>query len=623
MNLTKTELEEKIRAANQAYWVDNDPQISDQEYDELVEELRKIDPENELVDGFFIPTSNLKKKVIHKKPMLSLKKAYSLEEVKAWAKGLGIKNPKLLLQPKYDGMSGKWEDKVLSSRGSGTVGEDYTDKLPIVTFLGGKKTDDKIIGEIVITDEDWKWMQEHDVKGKSGKPFKNQRNAIAGIIGTDDAAKIYKDVNAKMRKEGHALITFVKYGVHSWETTLDKIDEVWGETVEKIKNLGYPIDGIVIKLADEEYAESLGATDHYPRGAIAFKFSNKAVWSKLIGIQWTMGKQQIAAIGNIEAVDISGTTVKNVKLQLTAPKSSAVTTYLLDGSLQIGDEVLVEKAGDIIPHIAASKPGKHRIKVALTQCPFCNGPLEITETSVICTNPHCRRKEIEKLMFAMVTLGFKGVGEKYAELLHDVLNVKTVDDLLSVSEMQLRKHSGFGNKMVDVFMEEQAKAKDAGFQKILVAMDLPSIGKNVAKLLEENFEKMDIISCNFTKNDLLKVHGIGNIAAEEIIEGLQDRHDEVMTTVLKYVKNLTEDINAPKNDEEWPDICFTGKMSRPRSEMEQLARDNNMIAMGDVTSKTKFLVCADPSSNSGKMKKARKLGCKVISEAEFFEMIKK
>jgi len=617
--VNKEELEQRIRDANKAYWIDGDPQITDQEYDQLVEALRKIDPQNELITKI-ADVPNIKNKVIHKKPMLSLAKAYSLEEVmKFCGKTSRTKDEIWLIQPKYDGLSGKWEDGVLSSRGTGTVGENYTDRLPIITFIGGSPDEEDMLGEIVITDEDWKWMQSHGVKGKSRNVFKNQRNAVAGIIGTDDAAKIYKDVDEQMENEGYSLITFVRYGTHSWEMKLTDIEKNWNNVVKKIEQLGFPIDGVVIKLKDEKYAESLGATDHHPRGAIAFKFTNQSKWSKLIGIQWTMGKQQLACIGQIDPVDISGTTVQNVKLQLTAPKSSDVTTYLMDGSLQIGDEVLIERCGDIIPHVKESRPGKTRTRIELNECPFCGGKLKFNESSIECTNPNCRRKEVEKLIFAMITLDFKGVGGKYAELLHDILGIKTVKDLLTIDEESLRSHREFGDKMVDIFMKEQAKAKEAGFQKILVAMDVQGIGKNVAKLLDENFSREDIVNCNITKAQMLAINGIGQVAAEETLKGLKERADEIKWAYETFGKEETTP-EAPTNGE-WIDVCFTGKMSRTRSEMEALANAHGMIAMSDVSTHTKFLVCADPSSNSGKMKKARKMGIKVISEAEFFKLI--
>ena len=434
--MTKIELENAIRHHNDLYWNGKATEISDVEYDELVEELRLIDPENELITEIVSENSNTEKLIKHSKPMLSLDKIYSKENLVKWVKK-NSRNGKeeILIQPKYDGMSGFLENGTLSSRGNGEYGQDYTDKLKLIEFDTDKRIDVKttsLLGEIVISNNDFNTIYKN-IKAKSGIPFKNQRNGIAGILGTDDT-DFYYNQGAK--------ITFVDYDKNSWNTTCENFEKDWDSICEQIVATSkYPLDGIVIKIADKEYAESLGYTSHHPKSQVAFKFTNQTAISKLIDIEWSMGKKVLSAIGIIEPVEISGITIKRVKLPLTRPVNTGITTCLIDGSLQIGDTVVIERAGDIIPHMISSTPGTNRTKVELTNCPFCGSKLIINDTSIQCSDTEngCIETYIQELQSSIITLGFKNVGESYIRtLMTDTnINVRTIADLFELTPNML------------------------------------------------------------------------------------------------------------------------------------------------------------------------------------------
>ena len=503
--------------------------------------------------------------------------------------------------PKYDGLSGKFENGVLSSRGDGIYGQDYTDRLPLIKWLVKSKKK-SLLGEMLITNDDFKNFK--NVKSKSGIEFKNQRNAAAGIIGCDDV-KFYLDQNVKL--------TFIDYDYISYELSYQNFNRAnWEDVIEKIQKLPYPMDGIVIKLKDENYFNELGFTEHSPRGSIAFKYSNPCNWTKLIGVTWTMGKEQLACVGQVEPIEINGSTIRNVKLQITKPLSNDVP-YILNNSIGIMDKVLIERAGDIIPHVVKALPGVDRIQISIPDCPFCKSKLKVNSSSVICENPNCPEKLIQQLYFSMITLGFKNVGEVYARTLFEKLNIRDVYDLMTVEKEQLKLDKSFGNKMVDIFMNEQEAAKKVSFTKFLTAMKIPKLGSNVAKLLEKNYSKEDILNANFSYEKLISINGIGPIVARSIIENINSVHLKKCASLFEFSNE--EDVN----NENQIEICFTGKMEYSRSEMENIARKNNMIPVSSVGKNTKILVCADPNSNSSKMKNARKLGCKIISDKEFLK----
>lgn len=617
MNMTIEQLEKVIAHHNDLYWNNKPLEVSDVEYDALVEQLRKLDPNNKLLNVIGNQDVNPNQKLIkHDKPMLSLGKVYSFGDLYNWITKVSRSEDEVfLIQPKYDGMSGLLENGKLSSRGDGIYGQDYTDKLQLIEFdLPKGKTinvsKDYLLGEIVIRNSDFKSKQ---IKNKNGEFFKTQRNGIAGIIGTDDV-QFYK-------KQG-AVIAMVDYDLISYRCSKKQFSAMvgnnkWNDLVEKIVNtVNYPLDGIVVKLADKKYSESLGCTAHHPRGQIAFKFTNQSKQSKLIGVEWGMGKEQLSAIGLIEPIELSGVTIKRVKLQLTEPKNTDVKTCLINKSLQIGDIVVVERAGDIIPHVTDSFPGAHRTPVIIRNCPFCGHRLEINKTSVKCVNENCKERVIQNLYNSIVALQFKNVGDKFVRLIVDKFGVDNLYDLLTVKLDQM-DDSVFGVKTKENFINEIKKAtKEGGADKInfLTALNIPGIGKSVSKILVDNFKWNDIINNNINYTKLCGINGIGYIIADTIEKYFNKNRDLVIKLNSLFVFD-EDNQNNTLNDS--PTVCFTGKMEMKRSDMMKLARLRGLCPVETVDKNLDILVCADPNSGSSKLQKAAKYGIRIISEEDF------
>ena len=608
------ELENQIKHHNDLYWNQKELEISDIEYDKLVRELEELDPENDLIKSFGSKDVSSDEKLIkHSKPMLSLAKIYGKEELVKWVKKVSrTSKEQFLIQPKYDGMSGLLENGTLSSRGDGIYGQDYTEKLKLIEFDSVNPVDiknDTLLGEIIIRNSDFKNIYSK-IRSKAGIPFKNQRNGIAGILGTDDV-DFYYNQGAK--------ITFVDYNSRSWYVTCKDFDKEWDSIVKSIQEyVDYPLDGIVIKLDDSEYAESLGYTTHHPRGQVAFKFTNQKATSKLIGIEWGMGKKQISAIGLIEPVEISGTTIKRVKLQLTKPKSTSVETCLIDGSLQIGDDIVVERAGDIIPHILSSTPGENRQLVKIDSCPFCGGKIKITDSSISCMNSNCIEQRIQELYCSIVTLGFKNVGEAYIRsIVNDTsLDVRHISDLFELTPNDLKLQE-YGTRKKEIFFEEVAKAKaKATKEQFLASLNFDNVGSTVSKIIVENFKWNDIINNTIDYSKLSNLEGIGPI----IYKSIESNFKKNNSLMVKYNQsfNFQDEVeNFKSENSNGETICFTGKMTYKRSEMEAIAKELGYVPMDHVDKKLSILVCADPNSGSSKLEKAKKNGTKIISESEF------
>ena len=285
--LTEQQLVELITYHNQKYWAEGEPEISDDDYDRLVRALTAINPVHPLLSRIEAPIVAGSGKIVHQTPMLSLDKAYSLEEVIAWAKKFA-RSPQeaLIVQPKYDGISALWSDGILATRGDGETGENITDKTPLIELeapgvvapLDGWTGTAR--GEIVIRDDDFRTLYS-TIRNRNGKIYKNSRNAVAGIMGLKDIREM---------QQQHAKLTLVEYRLFSWNTRLDRIADDWQFILEKAEALPYPMDGLVIKIADDAYSASLGNTAHHPRGQIAFKFSGVRRDSKLLAVEWSFGR---------------------------------------------------------------------------------------------------------------------------------------------------------------------------------------------------------------------------------------------------------------------------------------------------------------------------------------------
>lgn len=601
------ELEKAIEHHNRLYWVENSPEISDIEYDKLVEELRNLDPNNSLLG--IIGTQKISgNKVIHRKPMLSLDKIYKFEELFRWVKGKS-RSPEevFLIQPKYDGISAKYEYGILSSRGNGIEGNDYTSRLPLIDFdmppekkKENHNSDRKyLLGEIVIKNDDFANFKKY--KTKSGNPFKNSRNAVAGIMGCDDVT-FYSSQGLK--------VTFVDYDLISYEVPAKDFEICWNEVFERIKFLGYPMDGIVVKVKDPKYSESLGYTEHHPKSQVAFKFSNQTRVSKIVDIEISQGKENLSAIAIVKPVEFDGVTVQRVKIPVTKPVDRDLPC-IIEGGIAIGDTIEIERSGDVIPNVVNISSGKNRKVFKLEKCPFCGSALVINDTNVRCENENCFDKKLNKLMFSLECIGFLGIGKVFLREVMRHTGIEDIGQFMELSEMEIADSGiGCGNAHNIFYEKERCRKNKRG--SVLTALNVPSLGNSVSKLLLERFSVDEILN-DLTYEKLIAIKGIGEVMAREICGGIAANRKR-----LKEIVSIFDFEEETKRPETKGTICFTGKMDKPRSEMEAIAKEKGFAPVDSVSKNLSMLVVGEKAGS--KLKKAQKLGIKVISEQEFIEL---
>ena len=597
------ELEALIRYHNRRYWELNEPEIEDARYDELVRRLAELAPGHELLKEILSPAVESSGKVRHKEPMLSLDKAYSLDEVLSWAaKFRRTPGEELLVEPKYDGISVNYDGRVLSTRGDGEVGEDVSDKIPLVELEApGYRgpLDRPARGELVIRDDDFRELYSN-IRKKDGGTYKNSRNAVAGIMGL-------KDITPMLVQ--HAKLTLADYGLVSFRVRADELAEKWEGLKEHLARLPYPQDGIVIKLADAAYRASLGNTAHHPRGEIAYKFTNQSCETTLLDVEWSFGKNNLTPVAILAPVELSGITVRRASLHNVQ--------NLIDMDIMIGDTVTVERAGDVIPYISARKPGARRRSAIIDKCPSCGAELIRRGPELVCPASDCPETELQRLLAALRSFGVERLGEPTLRKLMKSCGIRRVADLFSVTAEDLLKIEGFQKKSAENLVGEIRKARRVDEYKIIASLNIPNVGANIAKKMLED-HTLDELR-NMSPEELVQLDGVGpergNAIAREF--AAQREYLDELVGAVEVVRPNAAGGGASARGR----ICFTGKMPEKRSFYEELAKQAGFEPVDAVTKELALLVAADPAASGGKLNTARKNGIRIVSLDEFLKSL--
>ena len=602
--LSVEQLAAQIEYHNRKYWEEAEPEISDDEYDQLVRRLTELAPDHPLLQTIQAPVVASSGKVIHRDPMLSLDKAYSLDEVISWAaKFVRSDNEEFLVQPKYDGISASWSGGILATRGDGETGENITDKVPLIELehpagimpLGEFKGQAR--GEIVIREDDFRTLYPK-IMNRNGRPYKNSRNAAAGIMGL-------KDISLMLLQ--HAKLTLVDYSLHSWKTNWKDFRTDWQDLIDRIEQLPYPMDGIVIKLADQAYSHSLGNTAHHPRGQIAFKFSGVRQQSKLLKVEWSFGKTALTPVAEIEPVEITGTTIRHVTLHNLQ--------NILDHDIRIGDTVTVERAGDVIPYIVESQPGETRTPCVIENCPSCGAKLVRELPELRCVNPDCPETQLMRLLAAVRNIGIERLGEPNLRRMREVLGVRNLKDIFNLTVPDIMRLEGFQELSANNLYKEIQAARTAPDYQLLASLNIKGIGPNIAKAILKTNTLKELEGMN--AEQLANLEGIGPERAGAIEKELRERKAEIdeLLECLTIVQTKSD------SAEERPTVCFTGKMPEKRSYYENLAKANGYDSADSVTSGLSLLVTAEADSTSSKAVKAARLGVKVMTLADWLKTL--
>jgi DNA ligase (NAD+) len=659
------ELREQIRYHNARYYQDDDPEIGDDEYDALLDELRRLEKENpDLVTADSPtqvvgaePVSRLSK-VTHPAPMFSLANARSEEELRAWVARMrnhlareGIEDAtfEFVAEPKIDGlaMSLVYRDGVLergATRGNGEVGEDVTHNLRTIPTIPqrveGAPPFLEVRGEVYMSLSDFAALNER--RASEGlSTFMNPRNSAAGTIRQLDP-RLTAERPLSFWAYGLGVVEGMALKSH-WEAlewlrahgfpvnrdivrlaSEEKVVEQCLAWEQRRGSLDFEIDGVVVKVADYETQRRLGVVGRDPRWAIAWKFAPTTKVTTLKAVLWNVGKfGDLHPFGSLEPVHVGGVTVKMATLHNEED--------LLRKDIRPGDEVIVMRAGDVIPQVVS--PAPHAVErkdrseppYPPKECPSCGTPTVKAEGQVFtkCPNRACpgRQWQLLKHFVSGGAMDVDGLGEKQVATLIDRGLVKTAGDFYRLTAEQIMEMEGYGEISARNLLDALERSKEQPFSRVLFGVGIEGVGFVTGRSLSAQFRSVDKL-LDATAEQIGETPGIGPITAQLIHDQLQDEQMRDLLADLREIGLKMEEEGPPPGEGPLAGKTFvlTGTLpdlTREDATARILAQGGKVT--GSVSKKTDYVVAGD--SPGSKLAKAEKLEVPVLDEAGLLQVL--
>ncbi|QSX05099.1 NAD-dependent DNA ligase LigA [Sedimentibacter sp. zth1] len=655
-------LVEQIRYHNEKYYNQDNPEITDYEYDMLMQKLKKIEKEHPELVTLDSPTQKVGGKakreagvlVAHRVPMLSLQDVFSKEEVYEFVNDMKreLVDPTFIVERKIDGLSMalRYEDgeiKTAITRGDGiNYGEDVTENAKVIKDVKKKLKESipylEIRGEVYMTNSSFEKVNEtQELLGK--KPFANPRNCSAGTLRQLDS-NITKERNLSLfifnvqEVKGISFQTHVesyewlkKQGIKVIEnySVCKTADEVWKailEIGEQRGTFGYDIDGAVIKIDKFSDRELLGNTSKVPKWSAAYKYPPEEKETVIRDIELSVGRTgRITPTAIFEPVRLCGTNVERATLHNQ--------DFIDNLDVRIGDTVLVYKSGEIIPKIkevVLSKRPENTEKYKIpTVCPVC-GALAVREqdtADIKCTGTNCPA-QLARHLINFVSRGamdIKGFGTAYVEELINQGYIKNISDIYFLKNYrdELVEKGIIGKeKNTDKLLGIIDKSKENEPNRLLVGFGISNVGKSTAKAIMKHFKTIDKLM-NASVEELKDVNDIGEVSAVSIKKFFEDEENQRIIQILKDVEvnmSLEQDENESTKLEGLTFVVTGTLPTLGRNEATELIQKNGGKVSGSVSKKTSYLLAGENAGS--KLTKAQKLGIKIITEEELNNMIK-
>ena len=665
-----TKLRSEIEYHNNLYYNEDNPIISDMEYDFLIRELKELEQKYpELLEynknGENSPTEKIGgtasekfSKVRHRVPMLSLSNTYNISEIEDFDKRVkkiilaenienNSKELEYILELKLDGLSISliYENGMLVqavTRGDGQVGEDVTENIREIPTIPKKLKENislEVRGEIILPISSFNRInQEREDEGED--VFANPRNAASGTIRQLDKTIVaergldcylYYLVNAEnygIKTHLESIEYIEKLGFKTTKifekyTDFKKLEEAIDKWHDDRKKLDYETDGLVIKVNNFSLYETLGYTTKSPRWAIAYKFPAEQVKTKLMDVTFQVGRTGvITPVAELEAVNLSGSVVKRASLHNF--------DEIRRKDIKIGDNVIVEKAAEIIPQVVNvvfdDRTGEEIEIQEPANCPVCNSKLAHEEGLVAlkCHNPLCPEKVKRQIAYFVSrdAMNISGLGDKIVEKFIELGKIKTIVDIYSLKEYreELENLEKMGQKSVDNLINNIEASKNRDFSKVLYALGIPFVGKFNANLLTKNFENIENLK-NQSIENLLSVKGIGDKVAIAVNTFLNNENNwKIITDLqnigLQFAINESDLKEIADNPIKGKNFLATGKLQKyKRNDIKDIILSKGGNYLSAVSKNLDFLIAGEKAGS--KLEKAEKLGVRVLTEEEF------
>ncbi len=602
------------------------PEISDQEYDELENDLRLLDPSNRVLQIVGVKVIS-NKKIKHDSPMLSLDKCYEIKDLLKWKKEFD-----LISTLKIDGSScsllykdGKFE--LAKTRGDGSFGEDISNKTIYINNIPrniNEKSKIEIRGEIYCTEDNFiklkKEMKEVGLPEPSSK-----RNIVAGILGRKEYIYLAKylsfcafelvstlDMNLEeeklyfLKKEKFDIPDYFKIKSHQ------EVEQEIKRLEDFLENGDYLVDGLVFTINNLDVHEELGSTNHHPKYKMAFKLAGEKKQSVIKSIEWNVSRNGVLTpVANIEPVDLSGAMISNVTLHNLG--------IVQKNNLKEGDQIEIIRSGEVIPkYLKTIKESKKRFSIP-KKCPSCDEKVNIDDIRLKCINEKCPDKVVEEINHYIKICNIEDLSDKRIREMISKKIVSSIPDLYDLNIEKLLTLDKTKEKLANKLFNNIQEAKKIKLSKFLSAVGIDGVAENSAqKIIDSGFNTID----KFRKlkiDDIIEIDGFAEKSAEKIVESLRIKSeviDQILNKGISFTRGeeIVDNLNGKS-------FCITGKLSRGRSEIEKDIKKNGGKVTSSVSKNLNYLICNEESSNSSKYVKAEKLNISIITELELMELI--
>ncbi len=657
------ELRREIRRHDRLYYVEAAPEISDQAYDALFHELQRLEREYPELDSPDSPTHRVGgepiegfREIEHDVPMLSLDNTYSFQELRDFdgrvRRALGATSVEYCVEPKIDGVavSLRYDGGRFvagATRGNGRRGDDITGNLRTIRAIPLQlETKDpperiEIRGEVYMRDDDFRRLNEQ--REKEGEtPFANSRNATAGSLKQLDP-RIVAQRPLRFRAHGLGALrgaAFERYSefirtIRGWGIPTN--DPLWicegiEEVLRRIEELdslrdglGFPIDGAVVKVDRTELHDLLGATSHSPRWAIAYKYAAEQAVTRLREITVQVGRTGVLTpVAELEPVALAGSTISRATLHNEEEIERK--------DIRIGDWVIIEKAGEVIPAVVAPLPdrrtGKERKFRMPKSCPVCGARVakDPDGVAVRCTNLSCPAQIKRRILYygARNAMDIEGLGTQIVDQLVERGWVRDPSDLYELKAEDLQQLERMGPQSAANLVRAIGESRDRGLVRLLVALGIPHVGERAARLLAERYGSLDRIA-RAKPEELEAVEEIGPVIAASVHRFLSQPQNRRVVEKLRRagVRMETAQAAQPRSDAfRGMTFVLTGTLERwTREEASELIRSFGGKVSGGVSGKTTWVVAGEAPGS--KLDRARQLGVGILSETEFVDLLRR
>ncbi|KYK20362.1 DNA ligase (NAD(+)) LigA [Thermoplasmatales archaeon SG8-52-4] len=659
MDDVKTEikkLREELNYHNYKYYVENNPVISDFEYDQLLKKLEDyeskypdlITPDSPTQRVGEVPLEGFKT-VEHKVPMLSLANSYTFEELIDFDERIkkNVGNVEYIIEPKIDGtgVALLYEDGIFirgATRGNGISGDDITQNLKTIHSIplklqGNLLKNVEVRGEVYIPLEGFK-RYNRDQEKIGGVIFANPRNAAAGSLRQLDSRIVAKRpldvfiyvvsfsdndlITHEKALEALKAAGFRTNPLIKKVANIKEAIEYCKELEKKREKLDYEIDGAVIKVNSLEKQNKLGATSKNPRWAISYKFTAKQSTTRLIDIAIQVGRTgTLTPVAILDPVEVGGVTVSRATLHNF--------DELKRKDIRVGDWVLIERSGDVIPQVVKSieekRTGSEIRKIIPKKCPVCSTEVvrEEGEVAVRCPNKLCsaRLKWRVKYFASRDAMDIDHLGGSTIDKLIDERLIDNISDIYFLKKEEILKLEGFKEKSAQNLLDSIEKSKKQDLSRLIYAFGIRHVGKYAAQILSSRYNSIDDLE-KATEEELKEIDGLGEKSAESIVTFFSTDENKKLINRLKEIGVKTKSVKKDNLPLDRKKFIFTGSLTRlTRPKASDLIKQKGGIIASSISKDIDYVVVGDKPGS--KFDNAKKMNLKIINEDEFLSLVSK